>query len=81
MAFGSCFLDLQGHFLEEADAVVDVLVHDLVDVDEVDALAVVGDHLFDLGAAVEAFLMTEVEGLSGVEEFMASTRSVFSHTL
>ena len=47
---------------------MDVLVHDFVDVDEVDALAVVGDHLLHLRAALETFLMTEVEGLSGVEE-------------
>ena len=69
-ALGFWFLlfRLQCHFLEEADAGVDVLVHDLVDVDEVDALAVVGDHLLDSGAALEAFLMTEVEGLGGVEE-------------
>ena len=57
------------HVLEELDAGVDVFVHDLVDVDEVDAFAVVGDEFFNEGAALEAFLMAEVEGLSCIEEF------------
>ena len=47
---------------------MDVFVHDLVDVHKVDHLAVVGHHLLDERAALEAFLVTEVEGLGGVEE-------------
>ena len=47
---------------------MDVLVHDLVDVDKVHALAVVGNHLFDEGAALQSFLVTEVEGLCGIEK-------------
>ena len=57
------------HLLEETDAGVDVLVHNLVDVDEVDGLAVVGNEVLDEGAALKSFLVTEVEGLSGIEEF------------
>lgn len=59
---------LQSHLLQEFHAAVDVLVHDLVDVDEVDTLAVVGNHLLNLWAALKAFLMTEVECLGSVEE-------------
>ena len=46
-----------------------VLVHDLVNVDEVDGFAVVGNKVFDEGAALESFLVAEVESLCGVEEF------------
>ncbi len=56
------------HFLQEVDAVVNVFVHDFVDVDKVDAFAVVGHEVFDEGAALEAFLMTEVECLGCIEE-------------
>ena len=58
-----------GHFLEEFDAGMDVFVHDLVDVDKVDAFAVVGHEVLDEGAALETFLMTEVESLGCIEEF------------
>ena len=56
------------HLLEEGDAGMDVAVHDFVDVDEVDALSVVCDHLLDKGTALETFLMAEVEGLGGIEK-------------
>ena len=62
-------LSVEFHFLQEADAGVYVLVHDLVDVDKVHALAVVGHKTLDEGAALETFLVTEVECLSGIEEF------------
>ena len=73
---GQCLFELtewvllvKFHFLEETDACVNVFVHDLVDVDEVDAFAVVGHEIFDEGAALEAFLMAEIKGLCGIEEF------------
>ena len=47
---------------------MDVLVHHLVDVDEVDILAEVGKELLDEGTALETLLMAEVERLGGVEE-------------
>ena len=45
-----------------------MLVHDLVDIDEIHAFAVVGDQLFDECAALQALLMAEVECLGGVEQ-------------
>ena len=56
------------HRLEEGDAGVDVLVHHLVDVHEVDNLAEVSKELLDEGAALQAFLMAKVEGLGSVEK-------------
>ena len=61
-------LSVEFHFLQEADAGVYVLVHDLVDVDKVHTLAVVGHKTLDEGAALETFLMAEVECLSGIEK-------------
>ncbi len=47
---------------------MDVAVHHLVDVDKVDDFAEVGEELLDEWAALESFLMAEVEGLGCVEE-------------
>ena len=61
-------LSVEFHLLQEADAGVYVLVHDLVDVDKVHALAVVGHKTLDEGAALETFLVTEVECLGSIEK-------------
>ena len=55
------------HALQEVDAGVDMLVHDLVDIDEVDYLAIVGNEILDEGAALEG--AAELESLCCVEEF------------
>ena len=57
------------HFLKESYAGVNVLVHDLVDVDKIHALAVVGDQLLNEWAALQTFLMAGVESLRCVEQF------------
>ena len=55
------------HALQEVDAGMDMLVHNLVDIDEVDYLAIVGNEILDEGAALER--AAELESLGGVEEF------------
>ena len=59
---------LHRHFLQEFDARVDVLEHHFVDVNKIDLLAEVGNKFLDDWAALETFLMAEIESLSCVEK-------------
>ena len=59
---------VQFHLLQETDAGVDVLVHNLVYVHEVDTLAVVLHQILDEGAALQTLLVAEVECLCGIEQ-------------
>ena len=57
-----------------------MLVHDFIDIDEIDALAIVGHHLLDKRAALKAFLMAEIEGLGCIEELDSQhSLVVFTH--
>lgn len=60
--FGYC------HLLQEFDAAVDVAVHHFVDVNKIDLLAEVGNKFLDNWAALETFLMAEIESLSCIEK-------------
>ena len=55
------------HLLQEFDAGVDMLVHNLVDVDKVDGLAEAGKHILDERAALQKDAQSRIEDRSGKE--------------